>query len=47
MVTASDGEAGLRAFHEQRFDMVVSRIVMPKRVGLEFIREMRQSRART
>jgi DNA-binding response OmpR family regulator len=45
VVTAPDGEAGLRAFHEHRFDMVVTDIVMPKREGLEVIREMRQTRA--
>jgi DNA-binding response OmpR family regulator len=45
VVTAPDGEAGLRTFNEHRFDMVVTDIVMPKREGLEVIREMRQARA--
>jgi CheY-like chemotaxis protein len=38
---ASDGVDGLNQFREDRFDVVVSDVVMPRKDGLETIREIR------
>ncbi len=37
VLTAADGEAGLAAAREQRPDIVVSDIMMPKMTGLELV----------
>jgi DNA-binding response OmpR family regulator len=38
---ASDGEEGLKRYLDQPADMVVTDILMPKKGGLNFIRELR------
>jgi len=38
---ATDGEAGLRAFDEGQFDLVITDLEMPKSNGLRLIREIR------
>jgi CheY-like chemotaxis protein len=39
---ASDGEDGVNQFRQERFDLVISDIVMPRRDGLQTIRELRE-----
>jgi DNA-binding response OmpR family regulator len=38
---ATDGEDGLNLFRKQQFDLVISDIVMPRKDGLQTIREIR------
>jgi two-component system response regulator PilR (NtrC family) len=38
---ARDGAAGLRLYNEQRFDLVMSDVVMPGMGGAEFVRRLR------
>jgi CheY-like chemotaxis protein len=42
VAVAFDGVDGLRQFWRQSFDLVISDIVMPRKDGLEMIRELRQ-----
>ncbi len=42
VVAASDGEAGLEAFREKPFDLVITDIFMPSKDGIETIREIRR-----
>jgi CheY-like chemotaxis protein len=42
VVEAEDGAEGLRVFRTERPDIVVSDIVMPKKEGIETIRELRR-----
>lgn len=42
VVTASDGEAGLLAFSEEKFDMVISDVMMPKLDGFALAEEIRR-----
>jgi CheY-like chemotaxis protein len=39
---ANDGEDGLNQFRQERFDLVISDIVMPRKDGLQTIREIRK-----
>ena len=43
VVTAKDGEEGLRRFNESCFDLVVTDIIMPKYNGDEIARHIRNS----
>lgn len=36
---ASDGGEGLRCFHEETIDLVITDLFMPEKEGLDFIRE--------
>ena len=42
IIRASDGEAALKALHENRVDLALVDIMMPKMDGYEFIREARK-----
>jgi CheY-like chemotaxis protein len=39
---ATDGEDGINQFRQERFDLVISDIVMPRKDGLQTIRELRE-----
>ena len=41
-VLAVDGEDGLRQFQRQAFDLVLCDVFMPRKEGLETVREIRQ-----
>jgi DNA-binding response OmpR family regulator len=41
VVTAPDGNKGLRYFHDFPTDLIITDIVMPEKEGLETIRELR------
>jgi len=43
VATAYDGEAGLSAFQEEKPDLVILDIMLPKKDGFEFCRTVRQS----
>jgi len=43
ITTACDGEEGLRAFFEQKPDVVVADVMMPHMDGFEMVRRIRQS----
>lgn len=43
---ASDGEEGVARYGTRRFDLVITDILMPKRGGLNVIREIRRLRPR-
>ena len=45
-VLAVDGEDGIRQFHSQQFDLVLCDVFMPRKEGLETVREIRQLSAR-
>lgn len=40
VMRAADGRAGMELFAKQRFDLVITDILMPNQEGLETIREM-------
>jgi CheY-like chemotaxis protein len=42
VVAAFDGVDGLAQFREQPFDLVISDIIMPRKDGLQTVRELRQ-----
>lgn len=42
VVPAVDGADGIRLLQEQRFDLVLCDLIMPKQAGLEAIKEMRR-----
>lgn len=42
VLTASDGRKGLRAYHEQRVDLVITDVLMPELDGLEVVRTLRR-----
>lgn len=46
-VLAVDGDDGIRRFHQQRFDLVLCDVFMPRKEGLETVREIRQSSRET
>ena len=39
---ADDGEEGVSLFREERFDLVISDVVMPRKDGLQTVREIRE-----
>lgn len=43
VVTAANGDEGLKALDEQSFDAVILDMLMPEREGIETIREIRKS----
>jgi CheY-like chemotaxis protein len=43
VVTAKDGEEGLRRFNESHFDLVITDIIMPKHNGDEIARHVHKS----
>jgi len=45
VVAAADGDAGIRLFREQRFDLVLCDVHMPGRDGIEVVEEIRRSHA--
>jgi len=47
IVTEYDGEAGLKAFFENKPDIVVADVMMPKMDGFEMVRRIRQSDVNT
>jgi CheY-like chemotaxis protein len=46
-VLAVDGEDGIRQFQRQQFDLVLCDVFMPRKEGLETVREIRQLSAGT
>ena len=44
VIAASDGRAGLLAFDDQTFDIVVADIIMPRENGIELITKIRKKR---
>ncbi len=42
VVEAVDGESGVKTFRQNPTDLIITDIVMPKKEGLEIIRELRQ-----
>ncbi|EKC45214.1 two-component system response regulator, partial [human gut metagenome] len=47
MRTAHDGEEGLRMFDEQKPDVLVADVMMPKMDGFEMVRRIRKTDSRT
>ena len=47
MRTANDGEEGLRMFDEQKPDVLVADVMMPKMDGFEMVRRIRKTDSRT
>lgn len=47
VTTAVNGKEGLRLFEEQRFDVVVTDLVMPEMEGIETIQRMKRLRPET
>jgi CheY-like chemotaxis protein len=47
VVSAADGEDGVRLFQQQPFDLVVCDVFMPKKEGLETVKEIRALSAAT
>ena len=47
MRTAHDGEEGLRMFAEQKPDVLVADVMMPKMDGFEMVRRIRKTDSRT
>ena len=47
MRTARDGEEGLRMFDEQKPDVLVADVMMPKMDGFEMVRRIRKTDSRT
>jgi CheY-like chemotaxis protein len=42
VIVASDGRRGLRMFHSEQPDLVITDIIMPEAEGIETIREIRR-----
>lgn len=42
MVTANDGEEGIKLFREHQFDLVITDIIMPVMEGIETILQLRK-----
>ena len=42
VINASDGEEGLRLYHERPTDLIITDLIMPQKEGIETIRELRQ-----
>ena len=47
ITTAGDGEEGLRKFFEQKPDVLVADVMMPRMDGFEMVRHIRQTDKRT
>jgi len=47
VVTAKDGEEGLKRFNESYFDLVITDLVMPKYDGNEIAKRIRESERKT
>jgi DNA-binding response OmpR family regulator len=43
VVEAPDGAIGMRLFHEQSIDLIITDILMPEKEGIETILELRKS----
>jgi len=43
VLTAFDGEEGLRKVHEEKPDLVILDVIMPKRDGFEVLREIKSN----
>ena len=42
VLTAADGRKGLRVYHEQQVDLVITDVLMPELDGLEVVRTLRR-----
>jgi YesN/AraC family two-component response regulator len=42
LVTATNGDEGMKKFAEDKFDLVITDIIMPEKEGIEMIMEMRR-----
>ena len=42
IVSARDGEEGVRLFREEKSDIIITDFYLPRKTGLEVIRELRQ-----
>ncbi len=43
VITASDGEKGIRLFNETGADLIITDLIMPEKEGLETITELRRT----
>jgi CheY-like chemotaxis protein len=42
VLTAEDGELGLRLYRQQSIDLIITDLIMPEKEGIEVIREIRK-----
>ncbi len=42
VITASDGDLGLKTFYAEKFDLLICDLIMPKKDGMEVIKEIRK-----
>lgn len=42
VITAADGEEGMKLFQESSFDLVITDIIMPEKEGIEIIMEIKK-----
>jgi len=47
VVTAEDGDIGLRLYREQAADLIITDLIMPEKEGIEVIREIRKDNPET
>lgn len=43
VITAADGDEGMKLFQESRFDLVITDIIMPEKEGIEIIMEIKRT----